>query len=48
MSKEGEGEETRKTANGYRVNEAESEGEGMCKQPICTGLKFKSISAKLL
>lgn len=38
MLKEDE-EETGKAAN---------EGEGMCKQPICTGLKLKSIRAKLL
>lgn len=33
--------------SGYAVNKAEGEGEGMCKQPVCTGQKFKSICTKL-
>ena len=44
MLKEEGGEET---GSGYAVNEAEGEGEGMCKQPVCTGQKFKSICTKL-
>lgn len=33
--------------SGYAVSEAEGEGEGTCKQPVCTGQKFKSICTKL-
>lgn len=44
MSNEEGGEET---GNGYAVNESEGEGEGTCKQPVCTGQKFKSVCTKL-
>lgn len=44
MLKEEGGEET---GSGYAVNEAGGEREGTCKQPVCTGQKFKSICTKL-
>jgi len=44
MLKDKGGEET---GSRHAVKEAEGEGEGMFKQPVCTGKKFKSVCTKL-